>query len=59
MTDTIATNPPRAGRPDTTDPHVDVQRRALAELARLLDLFDGHEHGRERRALLALGVRTD
>jgi hypothetical protein len=59
MTDTIMTTPPRAARPDTTDAHVDVQRRERAELARLLDVFDGQEHGRERRALLAFGVRTD
>jgi hypothetical protein len=59
MTDTIPTTPPRAARPDTTDAHVEAQRRELAELARLLDVFDGQEHGRERRALLAYGVGAD
>ena len=60
MTDTIMTTPPRAARPDAKDAHVDTEKRGeLKELARLLDVFDGQEHGRERRALLAFGVRTD
>jgi hypothetical protein len=62
MTDTIITTPPRATGSTSNDAFVGADgddRSRLAELASLHDVFDGNEHGRERRALLAFGVRTD
>ncbi|MEO6029219.1 MAG: hypothetical protein ABIR79_20345 [Candidatus Binatia bacterium] len=62
MTDTIIPTSPRATRPTHDDPFARTdgdEHVRLEELAHLHDVFDGHEHGRERRALLAFGVRTD
>jgi hypothetical protein len=59
MTDTITPTPPRTARPDATDARVDAHRRAPAEVARPLDVFDGREHGRARRALRAFAGGND